>query len=452
MAWRLCVSRARRPELPFIFVSGAIGEERAIESLQQGATDYVLKQRLARLGPAVRRALREAEDRRARQHAEETLTRSEAYFRALSENTSDLIALIERSGAVQYMSPSMRPLLGYEDRECIGKPWDAYVPAADIKATMRFFTTLCQSSGGQHRLEFRVRRRDGVLRVVEGVFSNLLHDPVLRGVVMNARDVTERRLTEATLQETNARLEKTLALERELRSELHRLSVALRRAQETERTRIARELHDGIAQTLSGLLLHVDFLHSVPGDSAVVKPMLGDIKEALAQAVTDIREVVWALRPAILDDLGLLEALRGLMTKIGRDSAMEIRLEVAEEMPVLSSAVETALYRIAQEALTNALHHGRAACATVRVTLDAGDLHLTVADTGKGFDVTTGLSPAARSAHGTGENKRGIGVWSMRARAEEVGGTFALHSTPGHGTTIHVTVPAGAGEKEGEVD
>ncbi|NOT54153.1 MAG: PAS domain S-box protein, partial [Deltaproteobacteria bacterium] len=438
----LRLARARRPELPFIFVSGAIGEERAIESLQQGAIDYVLKQRLARLGPAVRRALREAEDRRARQHAEETLTRSEAYFRTLTENTSDFIALIEGSGVVQYMSPSIRALFGYEDCECIGKPWDAYVSAADIEATTRFFTSLCQSSGGRRRLEFRVRRRDGAFRVVEGVFSNLLDDPVLRGVVMNARDVTDRRLAEAALQETNQRLEKTLAMERELRSELHRLSVALRRAQETERTRIARELHDGVAQTLSGLVLHVDFLHAMPSDSPVVKPMLGDIKEALAQAVTDIREVVWALRPAILDDLGLLEALRGLMTNLRRNSAVEITLDLPEELPVLSPTVETALYRIVQEALTNALHHGQAACVTVRVALDKGQVHLTVADTGKGFDAVPRASPPVVNARGIAENKRGIGVWSMRARAEEVGGTFALHSTPGHGTTVHVTVPA----------
>jgi two-component system, NarL family, sensor histidine kinase UhpB len=444
----LRLARARRPELPFIFVSGAIGEERAIESLQQGATDYVLKQRLARLGPAVRRALREAEERQARQHAEETLSRSEAHFRALTENTSDLIALIEGNGAVQYMSPSIRSLLGYEDQECIGKPWDTYVSPADIELTTQFFTSLCQSSGEQHRLEFRVCRRDGTPRILEGVFSNLLHDPVLRGVVMNARDVTERRLAEATLQETNARLEKTLAMERELRGELHRLSVALRRAQETERTRIARELHDGITQTLSGLVLHVDFLHSLPGDSAAVKPMLVDIKEALAQAVTDIREVVWTLRPSILDDLGLLEALRGLITNLMSRAAVDITLQFPEDMPVLSPAVETALYRIVQEALTNALHHGQAAGVTVCVVVDKGDVHLTVADTGKGFDVTTPLSPAARSTGSPSESKRGIGVWSMRARAEEIGGTFSLHSTLGHGTTVHVTVPVGAGEQE----
>jgi two-component system, NarL family, sensor histidine kinase UhpB len=443
----LRLARAQRPELPFIFVSGAMGEERAIESLKQGATDYVLKDRLARLGPAVRRALQEAAEREARQQAEETLKQNEAYFRTLTENTSDLIALIERSGVVQYVSPSVRHLLGYEDRDLIGKPWDAYVSPTDTEATTRFFTSICQSSGAQHDLEFRVRRRDGELRVLEGVFTNLLDDPVLSSVVMNARDVTARRQAEAALQAANERLEQTLATERQLRSELLRLSEALRRAQETERTRIARELHDGIAQTLSGILLHVDFLHTATGDPALVKTLLGEIKEALAQAVTDIRDVVWDLRPGMLDDLGLLEALQGLVTNLMRRTPVEITLQLPGDMPVLSPAVETALYRIVQEALTNALQHGRAARATVCVEPDTGSVHLTVMDTGKGFDVTTPSSPSARSVHNTAENKRGIGLWSMRARAEEVGGTFALHSTPGHGTTIHVTVPVQSEEQ-----
>ncbi|MSQ48098.1 MAG: PAS domain S-box protein [Deltaproteobacteria bacterium] len=446
----LHLAHARRPELPFIFVSGAIGEERAIESLQQGATDYVLKQRLSRLGPAVRRALQEVADRHARRAAEERLTRSEAYFRTLTENTSDLIALIERTGVVQYMSPSIRSLLGYEDRDLVGNPWDAYVLPPDTQVTTPFFATLCQSPGSRQRLEFRVRRRDGEVRVVEGVFTNLLDAPVLRGVVMNAWDITDRRLAKAALQETNERLEKTLATERELRNELHRLSSALRRAQETERTRIARELHDGVAQTLSGILLHVDFLHSTTRDPAMVTAVLGEIKEALVRAVHDTREVVWSLRPAILDDLGLREALRGLIMNLMRNTAVEITLQFPEDTPVLSSAVETALYRIVQEALTNALHHGQAARATVRVELDKGNVHVTVTDDGKGFDVTARLSSSTRQTHGTAENNRGIGVWSMRARAEEVGGTFALHSTPGHGTTIHVTAPMQPEGKEPE--
>jgi signal transduction histidine kinase len=327
------------------------------------------------------------------------------------------------------------------------KPWDVYVSPADNRATTRFFAFICQSSGAQQRLEFCVRRRDGELRVLEGIFTNLLDDPVLCCIVVNARDVTDRRQAETALQETNERLEKTLTTEQQLRSELHRLSMELRRAQETERTRIARELHDGVAQTLSGILLHVDFLYTVTEDPVLAKELLGEIKEALAQAVTDIRDVVWTLRPAMLDDLGLLETLRGLVTTLMRSAPMGIVLQLPEELSILSPTVETALYRIVQEALNNALQHGQAARVTVRVELDKGNVQLTVIDTGKGFDATTLSSPTARRTPNTAETKRGIGLWSMRARAEEVGGTFTLHSTPGHGTTIQVTVPIRSEEK-----
>jgi len=461
----LVLAREKRPDLPFIFVSGAIGEDRAIEILKQGATDYVLKERLSRLGPAVRRAAQEARDRAERQRAEETLRRSEAYFRALVENTSDLVVIVESLATIRYVSPSVRQILGYEQQEIIGRSPSEFVHPEDRSISADFFSRIHQQPGVQHRVEFRFQHRDGRVVILEGVVSDLLGDPAVGSIVVNARDVTDRRRAETALQAINHRLEETLTrlqatqqelnreleVERQLRTELHRLSVELRGVQESERGRIARELHDGVAQTLSGVLLHLDLLNGTIKNLPQAKELVGEIKNMVTLACTDVQDLVWKLRPAMLDDLGLADAIRGLVANVTRSTQLEILLDFSENLPVLSPAVETALYRIVQEALSNVVQHAYATQATVRFEIAEGLLFLTVADNGRGLNPAAPSSQALSKIAGTTVGRRGIGLWSMQERAEEVGGTFSLRSTPGQGLIILVTVPIISSEESQEV-
>ena len=461
----LALATEKRPHLPFIFISGAIGEECAIESLKQGATDYVLKDRLVRLGPAVRRAAQEATERTERQRAEETLKRNEAYFRTLIENTSDLVAIIEHTTTVRYVSPSIRQILGYEPQEIIGRSPSEFVHPEDRSISADFFARITQQPGVQRRVELRFQHRNGRMVVLEAVVSDLLGDPVVGSIVVNARDVTDRRRAETVLQATNRRLEETLTslqatqqelnreleVERQLRTELHRLSVELRGVQESERGRIARELHDGVAQTLSGVLLHLDLLNGEVGHSPPAKELVVEIKSMVTQACTDVQDLVWKLRPAMLDDLGLADAVRGLVANFARSIQLEITLDLNENLPVLSPAVETALYRIVQEALSNVVQHAHATQATVRFEIADGLLHLTVADNGRGLNLAVPSSPAPGKTDDTAAGRRGIGLWSMKERAEEVGGTFSLRSTPDQGVILLVTVPMVSAEENPEV-
>ncbi len=195
MAQKVC------PEDPFIIVSGTLGEEAAIESMKSGATDYVLKHRLERLVPAVRRAVHEAEVRSERRRAEEALRESEERFRALVQNASDIITVIDADGTVRYVSPAIERVLGYRPEEMIGNSAFDFLHPEDLEEARGIFAEILSEPGIHPPLEFRVAHKDGSWRYFEHAVNNLLDDPSVRGIVVNQHDVTERRRIEEALRQ-----------------------------------------------------------------------------------------------------------------------------------------------------------------------------------------------------------------------------------------------------------
>jgi len=192
----LRLAQEKAPGIPFILVSGTIGEQAAIESLKHGATDYVLKQWLDRLVPTVRRALREAEDRRRSRQAEQELVRREAYFRALTENALDVLGILDRDGVFQYHSASVKRVLGYEPSELSGLCAFELVHPEDMPAVRQAFAYGLDHPNVPVALQYRYRHKDGTWRYLDMVGKNLLEDPIIAGVVVTSRDVTERKLAE----------------------------------------------------------------------------------------------------------------------------------------------------------------------------------------------------------------------------------------------------------------
>ena len=197
------------PEVPFILVSGALGEERAIEVLKSGATDYVLKHRLERLVPAVRRAVREAEERRKRRRAEEALQASEQRFRALVQNASDIVMILEADGIIRYESPAVERMLGYGPEERVGTSVFEHLHPGDLKPARSSFAELLEKPDDRITIEYRVRHKWGSWRHFEAVGTNLLHDLAIRGIVVNSRDLTERKRAEEALRESEKRFRAT---------------------------------------------------------------------------------------------------------------------------------------------------------------------------------------------------------------------------------------------------
>ncbi len=202
----LKLARAECPGTPFLFVSGTIGEEAAIQALTQGATDYVLKGRISRLVPAVHRALREADECRERERAEQALRENERRFRALIENSSDGIILLDSSLAIQYVSASGERLTGYSAEEVLGHSVREFVHPEDLTAHESLMAEF-QVAGGQSRvISSRIRCRDREWRWMEGVYHNLLGEPSVSAIVLNFRDITERRRGEQLVQDRDQML------------------------------------------------------------------------------------------------------------------------------------------------------------------------------------------------------------------------------------------------------
>lgn len=191
--------RLKWPDMPFLLVSGTIGEQAAIESLRCGATDYVLKQWPERLVPAVRRAIQEAEEKRNRRHAETELVRREKYFRTLTENSLDLLSILNGEGVICYSSPSVKRLLGYEPKDLAGKTVFSLVHPEDLARVREAFERGMAHPNETETVEFRIRCADGAWRDLESVGRNRLDDPEIAGVVVHSRDISERKRAEASL-------------------------------------------------------------------------------------------------------------------------------------------------------------------------------------------------------------------------------------------------------------
>ena len=204
---------------------------------------------------------------------------------------------------------------------------------------------------------------------------------------------------------------------------------ALNESLEHEAQRIARAVHDEAGQLT--LLLHLSFADLArslpPGDDEV----LHKAGDALTQVEQRLRQLSHELRPSLLDDLGWLPAIRWLAGNVSERRRLAVDVRATEDVR-LPPAMETALYRVVQEALTNVVRHAHAGRVTIEVAETAGSIALTITDDGRGFDVT-----ASRFRAGD----RGLGLVGMRERLAAVGGTFRIDSRPGCGTTLAITIP-----------
>jgi signal transduction histidine kinase len=237
---------------------------------------------------------------------------------------------------------------------------------------------------------------------------------------------------ESGLSGADRRLLEDLARQAAVAVHAARVTAALRQArerlvsaQEEERRRLRRDLHDGLGPALAALAAQAeaarDLIATQPETS---RGLLADLITQAQAATADIRRLVYNLRPPALDDLGLLGAIQAQAQKVNQTPALRVNV-AADPLPALPAAVEVAAYRIVQEALANVVRHAAAKRCQVSLAIENGNLKLEVADDGRGL-------PA--------EVEAGVGLRSMRERAEEMGGTFAIAGGP-PGTRVNVSLP-----------
>ncbi len=214
----------------------------------------------------------------------------------------------------------------------------------------------------------------------------------------------------------------------QLTIDLQRSRERLVSAREEERRRLRRDLHDGLGSTLASLSQRIDTAsHLVAQQPEEAIALLQTLKGQVRTTIADIRRLVYALRPPVLDEFGLISAIREHAIPAQQSSEVRIAFTAPEQLPPLSAAIEVAAFRIIEEALTNVARHARAHQCQISMELaERRDLLITITDDGKGLP---------------DHYQAGVGIRSMRERAEELEGTFAIQTRPTGGTQVHVCLP-----------
>ena len=246
-------------------------------------------------------------------------------------------------------------------------------------------------------------------------------------------EIARRKTVEDSLRASENTTSRLLEKSRYMQEELRLLSHRLLSVQEEERKRISRELHDVIAQTLTGINLRLSALKSQSDASAKdMHEKIAVTQRLVEHSVDIVHRFARDLRPAVLDDLGLIPALQSYVKGYMEQTGIRVALTSFAGVEKLDNHRRTVLYRVAQEALTNVVRHANASRAKVRIFSLNGDVGMEIHDNGRGFKVE-GAALAKSS-------KR-LGLLGMRERVEMVGGTFCVESAPGKATTIRVEIP-----------
>jgi signal transduction histidine kinase len=248
-------------------------------------------------------------------------------------------------------------------------------------------------------------------------------------------EIVQRKAVEESLRASELTTGKLLEKSRQMQEELRHLSRELLTAQEEERRKISRELHDVIAQTLTSINVRLANLKAESnGSLSELQSQITSTQRLVEKSVGIVHRFARELRPTVLDDLGLIPALRSFLKDFTENTGVRVSLKAFAEIELLDNARRTVLYRVAQEALTNVARHAKASRAEVSIENLDGVIRMEIEDDGKGFEVN-GSSPAKKSNR--------LGLLGMRERVEMVGGTFCVESAPDKHTTIRVDMPSG---------
>lgn len=347
-----------------------------------------------------------------RKRAEQAQRESEEYWRALIENTSDIITVLDDDSIICYASPSVERILGYDPQALIGEKAFDFVHPDDLPGSMEHFERILHDPGILRSIEFRFRHQDGSWRILEAIGKKLPHDLNVRAVVVNSRDITERKQMEDELAEMQ-----------------HRLT----EAREAERLHLAQELHDGPVQELLAMDFRLITLQETLPDEYRLDE-LKQIRETAQDVARTLRIMCGELRPPTLTPFGLTVAIESHANGIQEEHPeLEIGLHLTPDGHALPEQMRLALFRIYQQALDNVLQHADASHVLVRFALDESQVVLEVRDNGHGFEVPKRWIDLARRGH--------LGVVGACERAEAIGGRLQVESVPGEGTVVRAIAP-----------
>jgi PAS domain S-box-containing protein len=347
---------------------------------------------------------------------------------AIIHTAPDIIFSRQADGSRDYISDRFYEFTGAASGSASGFGWLDYVHPEDRQRAMDDWMQ-CVESGAHYEAEYRMRSKNGDYRWFRARAVPIREEEKIIKWYGTCSDIHDSKLLEQSIRDNAAELEKMVDRRTE---ELRRLSVRLMATQDEERRRIARDLHDGLGQELAVAKIVLDKMKLQKSSSA------GDEAWAQAsnivdQAIQQVRTLSHLLHPPLLDEVGLLSALSWYVEGLTKRSGIEASLEVhPRDFPRMATEVETAVFRIVQEALTNVFRHSGAQKVSIRLTQSNGLITVAVRDNGKGISKrVTEQQP----------DSVGVGIGGMKQRAREFGGELRLTNAQ-PGTLVELLIPS----------
>jgi PAS domain S-box-containing protein len=354
--------------------------------------------------------------RATRRQAHLSLRESEERFRLMADTAPVMVWMSGSDKRCTYFNRSWLEFTGRSLQHEIGDGWTKGVHPADLANCLNTYSQAFDTRK-TFRMEYRLKRYDGAYRwVVDIGVPRFKSNGTFEGYIGSCLDITDQKDVEEALREN----------QRELRV----LTGKLLHSQETERRRIARELHDDLNQSLALLSVEMEVLsHKPPNSATELVKRMQELSERVKQLSSSVHDLSHQLHPSKLEQLGLVAAVRGLCKELSRSHGVPIEFTGDQFPDAIPEEIGLCLYRIVQEALGNVVKHSGAEHAGVELHASADTIYLQINDDGGGFD--------PNEIDGRG----GLGLVSMRERLHLVRGHVAIDSRPEDGTRIEVRVP-----------
>jgi PAS domain S-box-containing protein len=362
----------------------------------------------------------------ARKKAERELRASEERYRVLVETMNDGLGVQDQKGIWVYVNDRFCEMLGYSRDEVVGRPLIDFLDETNRRIYEEQMSQRTKGKRGFYEMSWLTKDEEPIFTLVS---SQAIVDDLgqFKGSFAIVTGINERKRAEEALRRSE--------------SQLRHLNTQLLTAQETERKRISRELHDELGQALTVMKLRLGFIKKrLSKEQAGLREECDAGIEYIDEVIENVRRLSRDLSPGILEDFGLSAAIKWLINNFAKGHNIKVTLEALNVDSLVAHDSQTVVYRIIQEALTNIARHAMAKKVSVEIARVNHSLSITVEDDGKGFDIIQTLKKSPE--------EKGLGLATMKAHAQMLGGTLGIWAEQGRGTRISLTIPLIAKEDE----